>query len=108
MCFLGSFQLNQIEFRKSRRSRGLGERRKSTRVTCARASSSGCNRGKLGSISRARFRILILGSLLHASFFVLMGTATGLSNVLIAYFTASLGKAFLNSESSHEISGVIF
>lgn len=54
------------------------------------------------SPARARFRILVIASILHASFFILMGTATGLSNVLIAYFAASLGKAFLNGEYSHE------
>ena len=60
--------------------------------------SHGCN-------SRARFRILVLGGLLHSCFFVLMGTANGFASVLSAYFLASLGKAFLNGEGilSHSI-----
>ncbi|THH11789.1 hypothetical protein EW145_g417 [Phellinidium pouzarii] len=52
--------------------------------------------GKTNSTARARFRILVVASVLHASFFIIMGTARGFANVLAAYFVASFGKAFLN------------
>ena len=64
----------------------------------ARQTTRSQDRLKPTSPSRARHRLLVIGSLLHASFFVLMGTSTGFQNVLIAYFTASLGKAFINGK----------
>lgn len=102
MCLLGSFQLGQIRFRKLRRSPSFEPTRKKTRAMSTSLAKGESKGGRYGSISRARFRILVLGSILHASFFIIMGTATGLSNVLIAYFIASLGKALLNGTCSHE------
>lgn len=56
------------------------------------------------SPSRARYRLLVIGSLLHASFFILMGTSIGFEFVLMGYFTSSLGKAFLNGGLQNYVS----
>ncbi|EJD04321.1 MFS general substrate transporter [Fomitiporia mediterranea MF3/22] len=95
MCLLGSFQLSRIGLSKAIWFRSAQRRRKITRAMPSHC-FKGNDRDDCQRHARARFRILVIGSLFHASFFVLMGTATGLSNVLIAYFIASLGKAFLN------------
>lgn len=52
------------------------------------------------SPSRARWLVLILGSTLHAGFFVLMGTKTGYSTLLVAYALAAFARSFLTGATS--------
>ena len=96
MCLLGRHRLNPLGFLTPLISRDV------TPSEAARGSSlnDGAHTSRINSPSRARFRILALASILHASFFILMGTARGFSNVLVAYFLASFGKAFLNGMQS--------
>ncbi|OCB85251.1 MFS general substrate transporter [Sanghuangporus baumii] len=96
MCLLGRLQLTWNEFPSSPSSWYVRGTRKKTRVPSPAFTEKDTTGDKKYLPARARFRILVIASILHASFFILMGTATGLSNVLIAYFVASLGKAFLN------------
>ncbi|KAK7058591.1 hypothetical protein VNI00_002227 [Paramarasmius palmivorus] len=47
------------------------------------------------SASQARFNTLISASIVHSSFFILMGVRLGFSAMFIAYATAALARAFL-------------
>lgn len=41
---------------------------------------------------------MILWSVMHACFFVLMGTSSSIVNLLLAYFIAALSRVFLVGE----------
>ncbi|KAH8120553.1 MFS general substrate transporter [Phellopilus nigrolimitatus] len=94
MYFLGSFRASQGGLSCSSFRTVSG--RESTRRALPGMGADGIAKFKVTSPARARFRVLVIASILHACFFILMGTATGFVNILAAYFVAALGKAFLN------------
>ncbi|ESK92166.1 mfs efflux transporter [Moniliophthora roreri MCA 2997] len=49
------------------------------------------------STSQARFNTLVSASIVHSSFFILMGVRLGFSAMFIAYATAALARAFLTA-----------
>ncbi len=51
------------------------------------------------SFVQSQHLALALASLLHAMFFVLMGTRSGYPTLFIAYVTAAFGRAILTGES---------
>lgn len=96
MRLLGHCRLNPIGFLTHFFSQNVI----SNEVARANSLNDGMHSTRVTSPTRARFRILVLASILHASFFILMGVARSFSGVLVAYFLAALGKAFLNGMSS--------
>ena len=54
------------------------------------------------SPSFARCRILVGASILHAGFFVIMGTSVSFANVLCAYSVSAFSRAFLTGEISFQ------
>ncbi|KAI5124457.1 hypothetical protein M0805_008341 [Coniferiporia weirii] len=109
MCLMGSFSLCRLMLRRDSSKlnpRGWKEEKNPT------FHANEESKGKSSSPARARFRILVTASAMHASFFILMGTARGFASVLIAYFFASFAKAFLNGKSHlllmiHELDSLI-
>lgn len=51
------------------------------------------------SFAQSQHLALIVGSLLHAMFFVLMGTRSGYPTLFVAYVTAAFARAILIGES---------
>ncbi|PAV21897.1 MFS general substrate transporter [Pyrrhoderma noxium] len=92
MCLLGHCRLNPIGFLTHLFSQNVI----SNETARANSLNDGMHSTRVTSPTRARFRILVLASILHAFFFILMGVARSFSGVLVAYFLAALGKAFLN------------
>jgi len=64
-------------------------------------SSSFQSHGSTGhSASQARFLLLILSSVLHACYFIIMGCKSGYPALLLAYSIAALARAYLTCELS--------
>ncbi|KAF9270783.1 MFS general substrate transporter [Marasmius fiardii PR-910] len=49
------------------------------------------------SASQSRYLTLVLGSIVHSSFFVLMGIRQGFGTMFVAYATAALARSFLTA-----------
>ncbi|KAF8898373.1 major facilitator superfamily domain-containing protein [Infundibulicybe gibba] len=59
------------------------------------------------SASRARHLTLILGSVLHACFFIIMGSRGGFPALFMAYVVAAFARAFLTGPSSYNLTAGI-
>lgn len=57
------------------------------------------------SLPQARYLALILGSLIHACFFVIMGSDSGFSSILVAYAVAAFARSFLTGK--HPLKGLV-